>query len=630
MVNVLGVELGRPLVTVSTAVPTADIFAMVASEAGIPEEELLIFNSEGVLIDSKLDLAAQTLEDSDLFAIRNNSVSCEIKSVHSLKDWKAFKNFPAHDAYEEPFPFDNATDTDNAGIQETERLLFALTLKARRAYALYIMHMRRYDKIARMLEIRARACPVLLKSVKLYSKQVRYHCRNVNGKLQNLKLESLEKAENYKPKLKALAEIEHLAPYIQRILANSAFKNYGKHYSASLRSLENKLIEVERLLESTKKSIREKMTKAKNRTSTLSRFIQGYFGAEIRCKEPLFAASLNVCAAYRTLRTILNDTLRFGHIRADICPSSETEIEEYQYKVEETERILTELDEYGRQEKEESTRITVIFKETVAECADKANRLKLRGKDKLLKIERKLVRLEEGKEMLDFPSRFTGNCEAAMCEMERRKATSMYLADMYAELCWNIECEEENKREFVQTYGKILPSQLFPELEIPPIPSSTLHKLLNYDNPDISSKPTLFTQLNPPFQHTILHYEGELRQSEVQQTQELHGLQTRCQRLEQDLGELTEMIENCSSEKQALRLQLQTYSMELGGLREKARGSQLRALRVELDRLQKKEVAFKEGWVEQVQSLEMEVRLLRAKERKNSRPDVSELSKSIN
>ena len=172
--------------------------------------------------------------------------------------------------------------------------------------------------------------------------------------------------------------------------------------------------------------------------------------------------------------------------------------------------------------------------------------------------------------------------------------------------------------------------QLFPELEIPPIPSSTLHQLLNYDSPDISSKPTLFTHLNPHFQHTILHYEGELRQSEVQQTQELHGLQTKCQRLEQDLAELTEMIAHCSSDKQALRLQLQTYSMELGGLKEKARGSQLRVLRAELDRLQKKEVAFKEGWVEQVQSLEMEVRLLRAKERKNSRPDVSELSKPIN
>lgn len=627
MVNVLGVELGRPLLTVSTAVPTSDIFAMVSSEAGIPEEELLIFNSEGVLIDPKQDLATQTLEDSDLFAIRNNSVSCDVKSVHSAKDWKTFKNFPAHDAYEEPFPFDSATGAEPEGLQETERLLFALTLKARRAYALYIMHMRRYDKIARMLEIRARACPVLLKSVKLYYKQVRYHCRNVSGKLQKLKLESMQKAESFKPRLKELAEMQHLAPYIEQILSNSSFKNYGKHYSASLRSLENKLIEVEKLLEATKKSIREKMTKAKNRTSTLTRFLKSYFGAETRCKEPLFAAALNVCSAYRSLRTMLNETLRCGHRRID---STESDLEDYQDKVEAAERIVAELDEFGRQEKEESTRITVIFKETVAECADKANRLKLRGKDKLMKIERKLVRLEEGKEMLDFPSKFTSNCEAALCEMERRKATSLYFTDMYAELCWNLDCEEERKREFLQNYGRTLPAQLFPELEQPPIPSSTLHRLLNYDDSDILSKPSLFTQLDPRFQHTILHYEGELRQSEVLQTQEMLGLQTRCHRLEQDLAELTELITRCGREKQELRGLLQTYSAELGELREGARGSQLRVLRSELDRLQKKEAAFKEGWVEQVQSLEMEVRLLRARERKKSRPDVSELSKPQN
>lgn len=627
MVNVLGVELGRPLLTVSTAVPTSDIFAMVASEAGIPEEELLIFNSEGLLIDPKQDLSTQTLEDSDLFAIRNNNVSCDVKSVHSAKDWKTFKNFPAHDAYEEPFPFDSATDAEVEGLQETERLLFALTLKARCAYALYIMHMRRYDKIARMLEIRAKACPVLLKSVKLYYKQVHYHCRNVSGKLQKLKLESIQRAETFKPRLQELAGMQHLAPYIQRILSNSSFKNYGKHYSASLRSLESKLIEVEKLLEATKKSIREKMTKAKNRTSTLTRFLQGYFGAETRCKEPIMAAALNVCAAYRSLRTQLNEAVRCGHRRID---SSESDIEDYQDQVEAAERIVTELDDFGRQEKEESTRITMIFKETVAECADKANRLKLRGKDKLVKIERKLARLEEGKDMLDFPCKFASNCEAALCEMERRKATSLYFTDMYAELCWKIDCEEERKREFQHNYGPTLPAQLFPELEQPSIPSSTLHKLLNYDSTDILSKPSLFTQLEPRFQHTILHYEGELRQSEVQQTQELHGLHTRCQRLEQDLAELTALIDRCTSEKQGLIVQLQTYSAELGELREAARGSQLRVLRTELDRLQKKEAAFKEGWVEQVQSLEMEVRLLRSRERKKSRPDVSELSKPPN
>jgi hypothetical protein len=42
-------------------------------------------------------------------------------------------------------------------------------------------------------------------------------------------------------------------------------------------------------------------------------------------------------------------------------------------------------------------------------------------------------------------------------------------------------------------------------------------------------------------------------------------------------------------------------------------------LHAEITKLQRKEAAFKEGWVEQVQSLELEVKLLRARERKKSR-----------
>jgi hypothetical protein len=38
-----------------------------------------------------------------------------------------------------------------------------------------------------------------------------------------------------------------------------------------------------------------------------------------------------------------------------------------------------------------------------------------------------------------------------------------------------------------------------------------------------------------------------------------------------------------------------------------------------------KEAAFKEGWIEQVQNLEMEVRMLRSRERKKSRQDTADM-----
>lgn len=627
MVNILGVELGRPLLTVSTAVPSSDVFAMVASEAGIPEEELLLFNTQGVLIDPKLDLAAQTLEDSDLFAIRNNSVACDIKSVQTSKDWKTFKHFPELDVYEEPYPF--TEELVESGVQETERLLFALTLKARRAYALYLMHMRRFDKVARVLDIRAKACPVLLKSVKLYYKQVQYHCSAVCQHLEKLKGETLEKAECFKPRLQALGEVEHLAPYVQQLLSNPAFKNYGKSYASSLRNLKSKLIEVERLLELTKKSIRDKMTRAKNRLNTLTRFLQAYFGSEVRGKEPTLAAhAVAVCSQYRQLRLQLNDLLRSGYNvigPITINTPSDAEVEVFQDQIDEMERILAELDDFGRQEKEETMRIMVIFKETVGECADKANRLKLRGKDKLEKIEKKVKRLEAGKELLDFPGHFPANCEAALCELERRRATALYFTDMYAELCQQICTEEGNKRTFLDTWGEKIPGTLFAELEVAPFSEDCLKKLLDIPQTDTSEASSLFGALDPRCKHTILHFEGELRQAEVQQVQEMQGLQRKCERLEQDLAEVTALIKQRSEEKLGLRRELQNYAGQLEQAREDARGSQLRVLRTELDRLQKKEAAFKEGWVEQVQSLEMEMRLLRAKERKRNRPHLSEL-----
>jgi len=607
MVFVQGVERGVTLLQLPLSTAVADLLAQTAQAAGVTPEDLLIFTSEGELINGKATLSGVTDTEGELFALRRGSLSCKELPEEVERDWRTFRDFPAHDAYEESFCFEG--DWAGQALQEDERLLFDLTVRARKAFALYFLHLRKYDRLAEKLKIRSSACPVLLKSIKLYYKRIKSQFTSVRHQLETLKAETFPAAQSFKARLKALQAQDQLAPYVQLLLKDGNLKNCGKAFAASLRSLENKLSEVESLLEDSKKTLREKLTRAKSRISSLTRFFEVYYSTEVRPGD--LASALHCCALYRQLRLALN-----SRNSAEV-ESVRDRIDEVLDLVETAERTLAELEECGRQGKEESTRVAALFKEVVTVCAEKATRLAHRGQHKLAKFMNKIAALNRKKELLDFPTNFPVACEAALCEIERRRSANQFLSAMYAELCHHIVTEEERRCEFVTSHGQYLPRDLFGELEGPVMPRSLLRHLLTIDTREVET--SSFGALEDCYKGTILHYEKELKQAEVQRLQDQKELAQKCERLERDLKDAAIFLQRLEGEKKELQIQVQNYSVELGLLREETRGSELRMLHAEITKLQRKEAAFKEGWVEQVQSLELEVKLLRARERKKSR-----------
>lgn len=607
MVLVQGVERGVTLLQLPLSTAVADLLAQTAQAAGITPEDLLIFTSEGELVNWKGTLSGVTGTEGELFALRRGCLNCKELPEEAERDWRTFRNFPPHDAYEEPFSFEG--DWAGQALQEDERLLFDLTVRARKAFALYFLHLRKYDQLAEKLKIRSAACPVLLKSLKLYYKRIKSQFASVRRQLETLKAETFPAAQSFKARLKALQAQSLLAPYVQLLLKDGNLKNCGKNFATSLRSLENKLSEIESLLEEAKKTLREKLTRAKSRISSLTRFFEVYYSAEVRPED--LASALQCCALYRQLRLALN-----SHNFAEV-ETVRDRIDEVMDLVETAERTLAELEECGRQGKEENTRVAALFKEVVTICAEKATKLTHRGQHKLAKITTKIAALNSKKELLDFPTKFPVACEAALCEIERRRSANQFLSAMYAELCHHIVTEEERRCEFVATHGKYLPRDMFGELEGPVMPRSLLRHLLTIEPREVERNS--FGVLDDCFKGTILHYENELKQAEVQRLQDQKELAEKCERLERDLKDAAVYLQRLEGEKKELQTQVQNYSVELGLLREETRGSELRMLHAEITKLQRKEAAFKEGWVEQVQSLELEVKLLRARERKKSR-----------
>ena len=607
MVLVQGVERGVTLLHLSLSISVADLFVQTAEAAGIAAEDLLIFSSEGQLVNGKATLTEVTDAEGELFALRRGSLGCKDLPEEKERGWQTFRDFPPHDAYEEPFSFNG--DWAEQALQEDERLLFDLTVRARKAFAVYFMHLRKYDRMAQQLSIRSAACPVLLKSIKLYYKQIKSQFASVRIQLETLKAETLPSAHSFKAKLKALQMQEQLAPYIQLLLKDGNLKNCGKAFAASLRSLETKISEVESLLEDAKKTLKEKLSRTKTRISALNRFFQIYSASETRSQD--LANALQCCVLYRQLRLALNRS------NLEEVERVRDRIDEVLDLVEIAERALDELEGWGRQAKEENTRVTTLFKEVITMCADKATKLAHRGQYKLSKIATKIAVLNSKKELLDFPAKFPAACQAALCEIERRRCANLQLSEMYAELCHHIVTEEERRHAFVNNYGKYLPQDMFGELENPVMSRNLLRHLLNIETREIDA--SRFGDIDECFKGTILHYENELKQAEAQRLQDQKELAEKCERLERDLKDAAILLQRLEGEKKELQTQIQNYSVELGLLREETRGSELRMLHAEINKLQRKEAAFKEGWVEQVQSLELEVKLLRARERKKSR-----------
>lgn len=609
MVLVQGVERGVTLLHLSLGISVADLFVQTAEAAEIAAEDLLIFSSEGQLVNGKASLTDVTDAEGELFALRRGSLGCKDLPEEKERDWQTFPGFPPHDAYEEPFFFDG--DWAEQALQEDERLLFDLTVRARKTFAVYFMHLRKYERMAQQLSIRSAACPVLLKSIKLYYKQIKSQFASVRIQLETLKTETLPSAHSFKAKLKALQMQEQLTPYIQLLLKDGNLKNCGKSFAASLRSLETKLSEVESLLEDAKKTLKEKLARAKSRISASTRFVKFHPSVSAEKRSQDLVNALQCCALYRQLRLALN--LR----NLEEVERVRDRIDEVLELVEVAERALAELEGWGRQEKEENTRVIALFKEVINVCADKATRLTHRGQYKLSKIATKIALLNSKKELLDFPAKFPAACEAALCEIERRRCANLQLSEMYAELCHHIVTEEERRYAFVNNYGKYLPQDMFGELENPVMPRNLLRHLLNIETREIDA--SHFGDIDECFKGTILHYENELKQAEAQRLQDQKELAEKCERLERDLKDAAILLQRLEGEKKELQTQIQNYSVELGLLREETRGSELRMLQAEITKLQRKEAAFKEGWVEQVQSLELEVKLLRARERKKSR-----------
>ncbi|CAG9322886.1 unnamed protein product [Blepharisma stoltei] len=609
MASIISVDEGCLIANLSISTPISQVFDIVSSRTSINRSLLIIFNTNGIVINENAPLSQQIPENSlaNLYLFRKDKINLEI--CVERKDFSSFNRYPI-DYYHEPFPFSEYDDFPSGyeKIPIIENSLFKLSQNAREFYAKYVVLLEYLNETKQMLEIRLEASDVLLKNLQLYYKEIKHQWKNLSSKALELQKNVTIMASQFNPN-----QLQRYGDPIDSLLQEGKFKRFNRDLQMRVNNFVTKVDDLNgSILKPIKENIRDASESIEKVKFTADTFFETYKSSGFESREGLFIEGLFACRLYMDFRDKLEKVVDVNHTPkrelANQLLMMENEVNSYNESLVQLQRCLNDVIPLEKDMQVNVKRIGQLYGvKVVRMIVESAHKLKYRVKDKLLKLNEKYENLLKQSEFLKVPSQLEEACAAAKREVRNSTMRSQNALNLYYQLCKTLIEDQTQREEFLERYGNVLPKNAFPELIQPVMKTNRLKHLLNIpENIDISQEFEFrSTQLNN--EQIIAHYEAKLVKMEKNYQKKLDESKKQEERLEKDMVSLSHSLVKSSREKDALEKSIKDLSTELYLLKGKGNGDKIaRNFQEEVRKLREREAAFKRMHMENLKALREE------------------------
>lgn len=598
MIEVIHVDQGELLFKFMPLMPFVQVVEIITDQLRIPSSLVLLYDSQGFIMDPVSFLALP--DDSQLFLFRRDSVNNS--SLVAQVSWENFKAFPKVNTYELPFSFENYTNVSEKG-QKIEKSLYELYCISKQLYARFMVKYEYLEKCKNMIDIRLKASNVLLFNVKHYYKKIKIYWKRVFKKAFEMVGRYDYAERNFSILYEALPS-QFFDKDTTRVIKKAKIKKFvekgfrkAKNYWKQLNDLKIMILT----------RIKIDLASIRGLVDRVSAFYQNCTlmssNFDIKSKLAHFENLLKVCDLYTDCREIIGEIVEKDGKSKKKAWNQLLRIEEkisgFKELAMQSGRILNEIDPIERPINECLYRVDELYKVKIITATSAASqKLKYKVKAKLEKLEKKLDTLKEFEKFLDAPMKIETAYLSAVNLTEIHQENRENIRAKYMEIFEEIKKLQENRKEFLNVHGWVLPENAFPELLAPILPNLEIEKILQ-TFPVLPEKKTCLVSLDSEMIHE--YYEKELEKYKNCISEKSHNSEIRQQNLYKDIKSATCEIIELESHKNSIDTNIKNILQELKLL--KGNKDYMKNFSEELSNLKEKEANFKGMFMEQLKDM---------------------------
>ena len=440
-------------------IPIGDILQTLSEELQKNKENLFIMTSKGVLCENERPVSEYLTKDKVRLLLFDRGTPGYFYP-QITKNWEEFEEFPEHctGSFE-----DNLLAIK--GLEDTQvlaslRKVFDLSSKAKEFYAKYFTLHRFIYFNFEALSTKLKGAKVLLRFLEVYFQGIYEECKGLSKKLQKIKERVVNDAEKNCGKLRELKENA-----LKKCFGPGFVGNMQKRCVSLIKKLEKMLKNLQvKHLDKLDEDIFEKQ-ESYSKLKSGFKALQGTINkAKImnESTESMLFNHLEVCTEFKLLA---DDLLAWsisktpGVLSYWNSPGKQVVFEQFSLESSKLEKILQKLEIFGLSLDQKKTAILSYYQKYVEFVHRKTSYLKVIVKQKILKVSDALKDIRNSYRFLIEPEFFIEHQGAIAGYLQRPQGFQCY--GVVYSLLKALVADYELRKEFVECYGKVLPSQFF-------------------------------------------------------------------------------------------------------------------------------------------------------------------------
>ena len=602
MIEVMHVDQGEQLFKFCLTMPFEEVIEIITDRLLIPRSLVLLYDSEGFIIDSS---TLPTLPDnSQLFLFRRDSVNKS--SAISEQPWENFKNFPLIDSYELPFSFEDQckSPSNYEKVKKIEKNLYELYCTSKKLYATFMVKQEYIEKGKSMIDIRIKASYILLKSTAHYYKEIKTYWKEVFKQSFEL-LSEYDCAERHFSESYDALPLKFQDENMCKLIKEAKLKNFASNALRKAKNCWSKLNKVKSLLTRINIDLKNSTALTNNVKSFFENCSRMSSNFDIKNKHKHFLALLKVCELYSECReNIAKIMARNTKSKRDPLMkliSMEEQIVFYKDLNIQSAKVFSEIEIIETSMKECLYKVEDHYRiKIVGVTSTVSQKLKYKVKAGLQKLEKKLNTLREFRRFLYIPLKIQEAYTSAKEVTKHYQENKDNIQNMYSGICNSLIDFHDSRRDFLTRFGEILPCDRFPELVVPMFSASQVKEILNISGDCVQSE---FNPKSVDSDKIREHYEREVKNLEKHIDNESNNLEMKTTALYREIRDITSEIVELESQKNDREINLRNITQELNLIKGKGHEEYALNLSQEVRKLKEKEAMFKEIFMEQLKDL---------------------------
>lgn len=604
-VEVIHVDKFQKVHTLRQSDDIIGVYRILSLETGIRSDSLVLYTSEGHLLNQTDRFSDQIGGSSKIFLFRKDFVNFECDTL-DIKDSSPLGS-PEAKQFKELVPQNHP---DFGKINEIGKKLFEQKEKAEKLLKNYLDQKKKFENLNEQSQIRLEASEAILKNLKNYKNKVKTH-----WKLQNQKMRSFQGKTNnlfdlFKSKLEEIKSAG-LGTEVDEIFRQNKMKGFGDTVYSKVSTFCTKMQKLADVFKRVKKLIKESDESFENvsKKNDEVAFSSDY---SILANQEGHFYNLNIMDE---IYNEFNDCYSMALAQASQSEKNKSigKLFEFKQNTEENEHILRSLQNTmsGFQKlSDHSKRIWIFFKnKVILTSVTVVSDLKFQVSEKLDKMQDRYLLLKKLTSFFKIPLKLVDSCAAARLEIQNSHVKFEEIRKMYTDLCMMIISDSNQRKAFLEENDSLLPEEMFGHLTQPVLNRSHLRQLLMF--PD-QYKEVLVEELQSySNQELINYYEGKLGRIEREYSEEIAASKLKEKKLEDHLAYLLSYKQKLTNSALSQHELLKKYSIELQPLRNFESERKIKQFQVEVNNLKEKEEAFKRIHLANLKYLKEENKSLR-------------------